>query len=180
MPGSLCHLTCTVMSFFSLGFWSGHSSPKQKKISKGGGVVVWPFWNRMRPAGPDTTVRGRMGPHASLSHHHPSWCPPHPRWSPCAGWCPPMPPYLPIPAWCLHTIRSLCTSWCPPIPAWSLRPTPCPQRAQGGNPVLLSPLRNPSRLKSLVFFSLSMGLGPPQWVAQGPVQKTLHWQRRMA
>lgn len=105
---------------------------------------------------------------------------PYPSWSPCAGWCPPMPPYLPIPAWSLHNIRSPRTSWCPPIPAWFLRPTPCPQRAQGGNPVLLSPLRNPSRLKSLVFFSLSMGLGPPRWVAQGPVQKTLHWQRRMA
>lgn len=38
------------MSFFSRGFRSGHSSPKQKKISKGGGALVWPFWNRMSSA----------------------------------------------------------------------------------------------------------------------------------
>lgn len=37
------------MSFFSLGFLSGQSSPKQKKTSNGGGLASSPFWNEMSP-----------------------------------------------------------------------------------------------------------------------------------
>lgn len=38
------------MSFFSLGFLSGQSSPKQKVMSKGGGFWASPLWNRISPA----------------------------------------------------------------------------------------------------------------------------------
>ena len=78
--------TCTVMSFFSRGLQSGHSSPKQKKISNGGGVLVWPFWNRMSSAlRVRPLVRGKhQAPGWKETQRNMRWGPHH--WGSPPGW----------------------------------------------------------------------------------------------